>query len=145
MGLLRFLLYMVVRAILRLLGGSRDDESKDLELFVLRHQLRVLRRKAGRPRLTPVDRVLLAAASKVLPRDRWAAFLVTPQTLLRWHRELVRRKWTFRRRGKSGRPRIDAEVRDLIYGGDGLSPESAPRSSPKIEAAAWSEACTQCP
>src|SRR5439155_18928727 len=77
-------------------GGSHDDESKDLELFVLRHQLRVLRRKAGRPRLTPVDRVLLAAASRVLPRDRWAAFLVTPQTLLRWHSELVGRK------GRSG-------------------------------------------
>ena len=114
MGLLRFLPYMVVRAILRLVGGSHDDQSKDLELFVLRHQLRVLRRKAGRPRLTPLDRVLLAAASRVLPRDRWAAFLVTPQTLLRWHREFVGRKWTFRRRGKSGRPRIDAEVRDLI-------------------------------
>src|SRR5438132_13720445 len=106
MGLLRFLLYTVVRAILRMLGGSHEDESKDLELLVLRHQLRVLRRKAGRPRLTPADRVLLAAASRIPPRDRWVAFLVTPQTLLRWHRELVRRKWTFRRRGKSGRPRI---------------------------------------
>jgi putative transposase len=114
MGFLRFFLYMVVRTILRLLGGSHDDESKDLELFVLRHQLRVLRRKAGRPRLTAIDRVLLAAVSRVLPRDRWGAFLVTPQTLLRWHRELMRRKWTFRRRGKAGRPPIDAEVRDLI-------------------------------
>jgi hypothetical protein len=71
------------------------DGAKDLEILVLRQRLRVLRRKTGRPRFTTLDRVLLAAASRVLPRDRWATFLVTPQTLLRWHRELVRRKWTY--------------------------------------------------
>src|SRR4029450_8199538 len=70
---------------------------------VLRHQVRVLRRSVRRPELKDRDRVFLAAASRALSRDRWASFLVTPQTLLRWHRELVRRKWTYRRRG-SGRP-----------------------------------------
>ena len=112
------LLYVVVRALVRLLasgGRGRDDErSKDLEIFVLRHQLRVLRRTAGPPRLRPIDRVLLAAASRVIPRDRWVAFLVTPATLLRWHRELVRRKWTYRGTGKPGRPPIDPAIRALI-------------------------------
>src|ERR1035437_8579376 len=107
------LLYLVVRALVRLLvrGGrpDRDDGSKDLEILVLRHQLRVLQRTAGRPQLRVADRVLLAAASRAIPRDRWVAFLVTPSTLLRWHRELVRRKWTYRRTGRPGRPPIDAE------------------------------------
>ena len=112
------LFYLVVRALVRLLvtgrQRGRDDGSKDLEILVLRHQLRVLQRTSGRPKLRAIDRVLLAAASRVLPRDRWVALLVTPATLLRWHRELVRRKWTYRRTGRPGRPPIDAEVRELI-------------------------------
>src|SRR5664280_1829443 len=112
------LLYLVVRALVRLLvrGGrpDRDDGSKDLEILVLRHQLRVLQRTVGRPQLRVADRVLLAAASRAIPRDRWAAFLVTPATLLRWHRELVRRKWTYHKTGHPGRPPIDPEVRALI-------------------------------
>ena len=112
------LLYLVVRALVRLLVRSgrpdRDDGAKDLEILVLRHQLRVLQRTAGRPQLRTVDRVLLAAASRAIPRDRWVAFLVTPATLLRWHRELVRRKWTYRKTGRPGRPPIDAELRALI-------------------------------
>src|SRR5207244_7888264 len=78
------------------------------------HQLRVLRRKAGRPRLRRLDRVLLAAASRVLPRDRWGSFIVTPTTLLRWHRELVRRKWSFGRGRRPGRPPLDPEVQALV-------------------------------
>jgi transposase InsO family protein len=74
----------------------------------------VLRRTSGPPRLRRLDRVLLAAASRALPRDRWVAFLVTPATLLRWHRELVRRKWTYRRTGRPGRPPINPDVRQLI-------------------------------
>ena len=81
---------------------------------MLRQQLRVLRRQVGRPRFTVLDRVLLAAASRAIPRDRWASFLVTPQTLLRWHRELVRRKWTYHKERKPGRPPIDPTVAGLI-------------------------------
>jgi putative transposase len=74
----------------------------------------VLRRKTGRPRFTTLDRVLLATASRVMPRDRWPSFLVTPQTLPQWHRELVRRKWTYRKARTRGRPPIDAEVTALV-------------------------------
>ena len=92
-----FMLWLIVRMLTRLLVfPNGDDGTKDMEILVLRHQLRVLRRKTGRPRFTARDRALLAAASRVLPRQRWAdSFLVTPQTLLRWHRTLVRRKWTY--------------------------------------------------
>src|SRR6266511_3165274 len=103
-----FLLCLVIRTLTRALAsGPSGDGSKDLEILVLRHQPRVLRRKAGRPRLRRLDRVLLAAASRVLPRDRWGSFIVTPTTLLRWHRELVRRKWSFRRGRRPGRPPLD--------------------------------------
>jgi putative transposase len=110
--------YLVVRALVRLLVSAgqrgRADGSKELEILVLRHQLRVLQRTSGPLKLRAIDRVLLAAASRVIPRDRWVAFLVTPVTLLRWHRELVRRKWTDRRTGRPGRPPIDAAIRELI-------------------------------
>jgi putative transposase len=110
-----FVLWLTVRLLTRLLVLSDADHgTKDLEILVLRHQLRVLRRKTGRPKFTAGDRVLLAAASRVLPRQRWASFLVTPQTLLRWHRTLVRRKWTYRNRRKPGRPPIDPQTAELI-------------------------------
>ena len=110
-----FLFWLIVRAFagLLVLQGSGDG-AKDLEILVLRHQLRVLRRKTRRPRFTTLDRVLLAAASRAIPRDRWASSLVTPQTLLRWHRELVRRKWTYRKDRRPGRPPIDPELARLV-------------------------------
>src|SRR6266498_4029837 len=110
-----FMLWLTVRLLTRrLVFPNGDDGTKDLEILVLRHQLRVLRRKIGRPKFTAGDRVLLAAASRVLPRQRWASFLVTPQTLLRWHRTLVRRKWTFQKARKPGRPPIDPQTAALI-------------------------------
>jgi len=110
-----FLLYLVVRVLARLLVTSGlDDGSKDLEILVLRHQLRVLQRTSGPPKFRAVDRVFLAVASRSIPRDRWASVSVTPATLLRWHRELVRRKWTYGRVGRPGRPSIDPELRELI-------------------------------
>jgi putative transposase len=110
-----FTLWLTVRLLTRLLlFPNADDGAKDLEILVLRHQLRVLRRKTGPPKFTAGDRVLLAAASRVLPRERWASFLVTPQTLLRWHRTLVRRKWTCQETRKPGRPPIDPQIGDLI-------------------------------
>ena len=106
------LLYLLVR---RLLGaGSRLQDEKDIELLVLRHQVKVLQRQVKRPRLHRLDRVLLAAASRAMTRSIWSSFVVRPETLLRWHRELVRKKWTYRRRGHPGRPPIEPEVRDLI-------------------------------
>jgi transposase InsO family protein len=85
----------------------------DVEIAVLRHQLKVLRRQVSRPMLRRRDRVLLAAASRLIPRERWASFLVTPQTVLRWHRELVQRKWTYRARSPGGPP-IDKKVCELV-------------------------------
>src|SRR6266511_4740042 len=109
------LLSSLIRVLTRLLVLQHaEDATKDLEILVLRHQLRVLRRKTGRPRFTTLDRVLLATTSRLLPRDRWASFLVTPHTLLRWHRELVRCKWTYRNGRKPGRPPIDPEVAALV-------------------------------
>ena len=90
---------LVIRVLARLLIiGGQDDGAKDLEILVLRHELRVLRRKTGPPKLRFIDRVLLAAASRSIPRDRWSCFMVTPATLIRWHRELVKKKCPWIRR-----------------------------------------------
>ncbi len=79
---------------------------------MLRHELSVLRRQAGRPQLRPSDRLLLAAASRLLPRSRWSSFVVTPTTLLRWHRRVVARHSTDARR--AGRPPVGGEIRELL-------------------------------
>ena len=110
-----FLLYLIVRFLTRPLVARRGDaSSRDLEILVLRHQLRVLRRRTGPPKFTPLDRLVLVAASRSLHRSAWASFVVSPGTLLRWHRELVRRKWTYRHARPFGRPPIDPEVQVLI-------------------------------
>jgi hypothetical protein len=91
--------YLLLRLLVGVFPGSTGGEaSEDVEIAVLRHQLKVLRRQAGRPRFRPIDRVFLAAAARLMRRERWASLLITPQTLLRWHRELVRRKWIYRTR-----------------------------------------------
>jgi putative transposase len=90
-----FVLSLLIRALCAVVarfGGSGG--SKDLEIMVLRHQLKIMRRKAGRPRLTPFDRVVLATTGRYLPRTARASFIISPATVLRWHRELARRKWT---------------------------------------------------
>ncbi len=92
---------------------ARSDCSKELELLVLRHELSILRRQARRPQLIARDRLVLAALSRVMPRRSWQAFPVTPETLLRWHRRLVARRWTYPHR-PPGRPPIDQAVRELI-------------------------------
>jgi putative transposase len=89
-----------------------SKEFKELEIVVLRHELAVLRRQAGRPELTSADRVFLAAASRLLPRASWRSFVVTPTTLLRWHRRLVVKRWTYPHR--VGRPPIGGEIRQLV-------------------------------
>jgi transposase InsO family protein len=110
---LLFLVHLVLRRLLGVIVGSSPVAALEVENAVLRHQLRVLRRAVKRPPLEWRDRLLLAAASRLLPRDRWTVFLVVPQTLLRWHRELVRRKWSYRHRSP-GRPPLDPAVRDFV-------------------------------
>jgi putative transposase len=91
----------------------RSTEAKEIEIPVLRHELAVLRRQNPRPRLQPSDRALLAALSRLVPRARWPVFLVRPETLLGWHRRMVRRRWTYPTRS-NGRPPIFEEVQQLI-------------------------------
>jgi len=80
---------------------------------LLRHELAILRRQAGRPKLRPADRALLVAAALHLPRPQRTLLLVTPRTLLRWHRGLVRRKWR-QPAGRVGRPPLPPEIRELV-------------------------------
>src|SRR3954464_766712 len=82
----RTLAFVVARRVLGLVGLGQAPDAKDIEIAVLRHQLMVLRRQVTRPRYTPQDRLMLAMLAHWLPRERWAAFQVTPATVLRWHR-----------------------------------------------------------
>jgi len=105
-------IYFLLRHLLRL-ASEGEAREREAEILVLRQQVKVLSRKAGRPNLRRRDRVLLAALSRLLPRERWGSFMVSPQTLLRWHRELVRRKWTYKR-NRGGRPPTDPKIVGLI-------------------------------
>lgn len=108
-------LYWSLRRLLELVVlRFRSEQEKEIEILLLRHQLRVLERQVARPQLTQADRALLAAFSRVLPRQAWSgSFLVTPATVLRWHRDLVARRWTYPHRGP-GRPATPTEVRELV-------------------------------
>ena len=86
------LLYDLLRLIEILIVRGRGDAKLRAEVLALRHQLGVLGRQVGRPRWRPGDRLLLSAISQTLPRSAWGSLLPSPETLLRWHRELVRRK-----------------------------------------------------
>ncbi|MGH9043568.1 MAG: hypothetical protein ACRDVP_01790 [Acidimicrobiales bacterium] len=88
---LSFLYRLVGRVLEVVRVHSMDTVAKDAEILVLRHQLVVVRRQVARPRFSRSDRALIAALARMVPRERWAAFLVTPETILRWHRVLVRR------------------------------------------------------
>jgi len=106
--------YLVVRnlfALAWLLGRHR--RSKELEILVLRHELAILRRQPSTPRLTRADRALLAALSRSVPRAAWTIFTFKPETLLRWHRQLVARRWTYSHR-RPGRPPLERSLRELI-------------------------------
>jgi putative transposase len=104
---------MVLRRLVALLGMGQSPDAKDVEIAVLRHQLAVLHRQVTRPRYTPSDRLVLAWLAKLLPRERWSVFLVTPATLLRWHRELVARRWTYPHTGRGSRG-LDPQIVELV-------------------------------
>src|SRR5438034_7420045 len=106
--------YLILRQVLQLIIViGRGERANAIEVLVLRHQVAVLRRQVRRLDLEPADRVVLAGLSRLLPRVRWAALFVTPATLLRWHRQLIARRWTYPRRGP-GRPPVTAELRELV-------------------------------
>ena len=105
------LLYRLLCGLVRLL--ARGGGERELEIVVLRHQLAILRRGGKRPRYGTSDRALLAAASRLLPTERWSCFAVSPQTLRRWHRALLQGERQ-RRRRRPGRPPLAAATHGLI-------------------------------
>ena len=111
------MLFLIIYSLVRRLVGLASPDTLVQELLaenmVLRHRLVVETRGATPVKLRRRDRLFFAALSRILPRDRWGVFSFSPQTLLRWHRELVRRKWTYKRK-RIGRPPIDLELRELI-------------------------------
>jgi len=107
------LLYLILRTVVGCVSlFVRSEASKDAEILILRHQLAVLRRQVARPRLSWADRALQAALSRLVPRGRWPRLFVSPETVLRWHRDLVRRRWTVPRRG--GRPPARPSIRQVV-------------------------------
>jgi putative transposase len=108
------LLYLIF---VRLLGWlallARSDASKEAEILVLRHQLAVLRRQVARPRPSWADRAVIAALTRLLPRSRRIGLLVTPGTVLRWHADLAKRHWTYKRT-QPGRPPTRPTIRELV-------------------------------
>jgi hypothetical protein len=106
------LAFVIVRRVLGLVGRGPAPDGKDVEIAVLRHQLMVVRREVARPRYTPQDPIVLAMLARLQPRQRWAALLVTPATLLRWHRQLVAYRFAYPRIGR-GRRGVDPQIVDL--------------------------------
>jgi putative transposase len=91
---------------------ARSSVAKDAELLMLRHEVAVLRRQVTRPRVDWADRALLAGLARLLPRPAWRNLFVQPATLLRWHRDLLRRRWTYPH--QRGRPALAPELRELV-------------------------------
>ena len=110
-------LRLIYQIFTKLLGWivlrTRSDTTKDIEALVLRHELAVLQRRTPRPRMSWTDRALIAALTRLLPRPRHLGLLVNPATILRWHRQLIARRWTTQPT-RPGRPAIPAGLRALV-------------------------------
>jgi putative transposase len=91
----------------------RSDDANEIEILVLRHELAVLRRQVARPSCRPADRMVIAALARMLPRDRWGSVFVRPETIRRWHRSLLARRWTYPHRSP-GSPATSSDVRAFI-------------------------------
>ena len=106
--------YWLFRLLLELaVLRCRSEAANEVELLVLRHELAVLRRQVVRPNCRPADRMFLAALARILHRERWGSLFVRPETIRRWHRSLLARRWTYPHR-RPGRPATDADLRALI-------------------------------
>ncbi|MFZ2056354.1 MAG: hypothetical protein WAV54_02950 [Acidimicrobiales bacterium] len=118
-------LYRLFRRVLEVVRVHwSDTAAKDAEILVLRRQLAVLRRQVTRPRFTWSDRDLVVLLARLVPRELWGSSLATPQTILGWHRSLVRRRWTFPHR-RPGRPALAKETMELICRLRGRTPGGA--------------------
>lgn len=115
-GMLLSVVYSLLRVVLDAIATGRGDCAElQAEVLVLRRQVQVLERQVKRVRWTAGDRMVMASLRDRLPNSAWAGLLVEPQTVLGWHRTLVRRRWAaYRHRPRRGRPAIAAECRELI-------------------------------
>ena len=114
---LRFVFLLITRLAAWLRLSRREEAWKAAEILILRHQVAVLRRRPRRPKLNWADRALLAALLGVIPKARrhGLRLLVTPNTILRWHRDIVRRRWATRPvRGRTGRPATRRNIKALV-------------------------------
>jgi putative transposase len=109
-------LYSLIRLLLEVATSGQQEHAKlQAEVLVLRRQVQVLERQIKRVQWSPADRMILAALRERIPRTAWAALLVRPETVLGWHRDLVRRKWAaYGRRPRRGRPPLAEDCRELI-------------------------------
>jgi putative transposase len=110
--LFRLLYLLMVRLFAWVALLARSGASKDVEILVLRHEVAVLRRQVARPNPDWADRAVIAALARLLPRRLRLHRIVTPGTLLAWHRRIVKNKWTYPR--TTGRPPVPDEVRELV-------------------------------
>jgi putative transposase len=109
---MKLIYQMLVKLLSWMVLHARSNAANEIEILVLRHQLAVLRRRTPRPRISWSDRAVIAALARLLPARRRDGFLVTLATILSWHRQLVRRRWTTPG-NQPGRPAIPAGVRTL--------------------------------
>jgi putative transposase len=108
-------LYLIFRQVMAWLGLlARSAQSKNAEILLLRHEVAVLRRQVRRPQLSWADRAVFAALTRLVSQGCRLHRIVTPATILRWHRDLVRRRWTQPRGYRSGGRRIPPELRRLV-------------------------------